>query len=468
MINDETLANKLDDLLDDGTVKAKPRGRPTIKRPVPKPSGDAKVTISYPASPESLGYEHEIKETENTNGAGTNGFYDNPRSAESSFTQNIPQNRLADMFAELTECQDYDEQQFHCFLVRKPDFANDKFRRRALAAENFQPFPITARSVLDFIPTVQEINGNSGGRFEIRISDENGADTGVGIAGLVISDPIIKDTPVAAQNSETSALIEMIREQQQKSDERFNALLTEMSKPKESELEKALRQKMVNDIINPPSPRESEFKPEQLIQQIFASQAMIATMSDQMAKAFNGNAGKDERSFLEKALENETLMGMVNERVTDFMSAIENLALTYAQSNPSPQVNGQQPVAQSNEGYPPLGAAQSEETPQQTNEAEKETMEQINKIIAVLESEDPITLEHPMVTQLREQEPDAYKRLVESCKAAPLDVILNFIETTLPEGALDMLYNGDGELNERGEKVMKRLETVYELLKNSA
>lgn len=461
MTTQETLAALDDGSLLDGELEPKAQPRSRAKRPVPKPSGEGKVTVTYPVSPESLGYEHETETDESANSANTNGAYHSPRPSESTFTQNVPQNRLADMFAELAEYQEYDGQQFYCFLIRKPDFANDKFRRRALAPENFSPFPITSQSLLDFIPTIQEVNGNSGGRFEIRISDESGIDTGIGIAGFVVTDPIIKETSTAPQgNSETSALIEMIRDQQQKSDERFAALLAEMAKPKESDLEKALRQKMIKDIIDPAPPRESEFKPEQLIGQIFASQAMIATLSDQMAKAFNKNEPA-EQSTLDKVLNSEMAMSYFKDVANSVITTVQQIAASRT-AQPQSQPIPQQPT----EGYPPLQQPQTTEPEREIQEIDPEVMEQIEKILTALESDEPITLDHPMLVEFKEQKPDDYKRLAEACRIAPLDTILDFIESTVPDAALVSIYKEDGELTERGEKVMKRIEEVYNLLKN--
>lgn len=460
-INNEEIAQTINSTL------PRTRRTPTARIPPQKGEADVTTTVKYRAPLEDIENDNQT-----INGNRPFQINNNESPLKNAYPQAntaAPTNRLADMFAELGEYQEYDEQQFLCFLVRRGDYASDKFRRRALAPENFQPFPITVKSVLDLISTIQEINGNSGGRFDIRVLDENGTDTEIGIAGFIISDPPLEKTVSTpngnAQSGDLTAILEMMREERQRTDERFQTIFNELSKPpKESELEKALRQKMINDLVNPPLPQNNAFNADEFITKVFTSQAILETVSNRFAEGF-GSKDKKE-STLEMILGNEMIMNTAKDTVAKVVSAAENVIVATQQKN-SPQNSGIPPQIEQTPNIEYSSPPIIEPTAEQIQEA-KESMDMLNEIIAELESDNAITRENETFVKITTEHPKIFKQLEDACKVVPFETILEYLEGQAPE-TFEPFYADlnaeEVEFNERGIKVEKRLRELYDLLR---
>lgn len=358
-------------------------------------------------------------------------------------TLNAPIDRLARMFSQLAEMSETDGEMFYCFITRRADFLQDRFHVRANATMNFAPMPITTRSALEFVPMLQEANGNSGGRFDVRVTDEAGNDLNIGVAGLVINNPVLPPSPPETTKPESSEntmmmqIFEQMREERIASENRFADLLETISQPKEDEFTRLAREKLRQDILNP---REAKtFNSEELITQIFTSQAIIERLSNKFADAFGGSS-KDQ-STLDKILNNEMLMNLISDRAADAMAMLESLVIA--------RNGGQLPAPNTTPDAATVTAAQNE------------AMEVIDKIINGLESDEPISNENSVLVELEKTHSQMLGQLKMLIPTMPFETVLDNLEQLSPE-VFKQFYDGE-ELNERGQKMESRLKELYVL-----
>jgi hypothetical protein len=371
----------------------------------------------------------------------------------------LPKNQLADLFQELKDEQDFEGETFYALITRRQDLMNDSFKVPCGISQDFPPFQITANSMLQFIPTIQKYNGNSGGRFNVRITDEKGEDLEIGIAGYVIANPIIEDRPLLNEsNGDSNNMLAIMERMQEKSDERFERMLSQM-KPQEDEFTKLAKEKMRNDILNPPE-RKDGFNADEFIAKIFGADMMIRTISEKMSSSFKGSSAEKDESMVKFLLTNEPFLEKANDVAEKALAVFNNIMVTRGQ----PPINQTQNPPLPQQSQPPIP------TPEQEQENNMEREKIINEIIAELESENKLDADNEFMKKLATENAELYNGLLMLSKNLPFNVLLDQLEQAVPD-TFDQFYkektdeNADDEFNERGEKLEARLKELYEYLK---
>jgi hypothetical protein len=373
-----------------------------------------------------------------------------------------PRNRLAEMFEDLREAQDYAGEMFVVLITRRQDLMTDNFRKPCMQSTSFAPLQITSDYFLQFVPLIQKYNANSGGRFDIVICSSDGKDLDIGIANLVISDPLQDEKPVTESKNELDILT-LVREMNEANDRRFAELITVMRKPdKPDEFMELAKEKMRNDFLNPPE--KKGFNPEETIAQVMTSVAVTQAMGDGFARMFNRDSGSEkDGGLLEKLLTNE----MVIDRASGVLQNALNIfgAMAQARNNPTaPPIYAQpQPT-----GYPPLPQqppqAQPEQAPTEPTEIDMETQEIINALCKELESDRPLDETNEVLKDIKEQHTPIYNQLTLICKMVSFETLVEQLGEHVPD-IFDRYYDDNDEANELGEKVLGRLETFYKQMK---
>lgn len=441
--------------------EAKPRAR-APRMTAPKPRGDARVTVVYNADISDNETENNHIPTNAPRGQNNNGF---PRVQQNQIPlAQTPQNKLAELFGELA---DYDsEQTFYALLTRRIDFFDDDFRSKCTAQQNFAPFPITANSMMQFIPTIQKHNGNSGGRFDIVVVLPTGEPTGIEINHFVVPNPMLE--PIAQGAGEQSDMLQIIMQMQQKSDERFAQLLLQMQAnmrpPEKDRLAQLMEKKIENEIMNPQT--NKGFDASEVVAQIFTAQTMVQTLSEKMAEAFNTNKDAPPLSTIDKLLGNE----MVVERGFAFLGNIAQAVETMATQKrnapqPPPQAPPQYQNPEPTDGYPPLDAPPPAQAaaPEQ-DEQTKEIAEMITGIIEELESDRPIDDNNAYLNEQKAKYEFYFKQIKMMCNMMSFDDVFAELDKNLPD-VFNQFYDASDELNERGVKIESRLREFYYYMK---
>lgn len=391
--------------------------------------------------------------------------------------KSAPQDRLAQMFSDIKESEEYEGEMFVALITRLQDLMTDNFRRPCMQSISFAPLQITSSYFLNFIPLIQKHNGNSGGRFNIVICDQQGEPLDIGINNLVVSDPIVEEKPNApdTSNTDTLALVDRIMQQ---SDQRFAELVKLMREnAKEDEFTALAKEKLRQDILNPKE--RDAFNPEKMIENVMTSVAVSEAMAKGFAKMFDrGEAGTDrEKGLLETLLSNELLVDRASQLVESVVNNVAVIANNVATRPAQPQAPAQpQPhYGQPNTGYSPLPNPTPQ--PSENNEINmtKEEQDKLTlEIIAELEADTPLNDDNVFINNLKEKYPQVYQGLLVACKFMPFETLLEQLENGAPQ-AFDNFYKDTGEkdsdgeaiyeLNERGQKVEARLREFYEFMK---
>lgn len=395
-------------------------------------------------------------------GKGYSNILENERYIPQSST---PRNRIAELFDELKSYSDDEGEVYYFNIVRKPDMMNDNFRRRCYSPEIFQPLQINVGMYLNFIPMLQHYNDNSGGRFDITVTDESGRilQTDVSTSGIVISNPpIVINSQDGGTNADNN-MVELIRQMNEQSDKRFAQMLEAM-KPQEDEFTKLAKEKLRKDILEPSEKKnDDEFNVAKTMSQVMSSMAVMNAMGEGFAKMFNRDTGSSDRDkgILESLLTNEMFLDRASGFGENLMNGIATIIMQGRQPVQNPNI--QQP--NQNTGYPPLQPQQ-----QTQQEAENETMledtrELINYIIEELKSDNAINDDNESLKELKEEYPDIFPQIKELAVALPFDMLLNMLKRAVPETFTEF-QNEDGTWKDGdGIKVYNRLKEFYEYLR---
>lgn len=391
-----------------------------------------------------------------------------------------PQDRLAQMFTDMKEVEDEENELFVALITRLPDLMTDNFRRPCMQAISFAPLQITSNYLLSFVPLLQKHNNNSGGRFKIVICDVNGEPLDIGISGLMIADPVIDEKPITETTAgiDTIAVIDRIMQQ---SDQRFAELLRVVKDTnKEDEFTALAKEKLKRDILEPHNRDNNGFNPEAAIERAMTSIAVTEAMAKGMARMFdrNSDTSEKEQGLLASLLSNE----MFVDRASQLLENVTNNIAIIANNVTTRSTNPQQPIINPNpNGYPPLPYSNTPtpqpEPTQENNMTIEEQEKLIKEIIEELESERPLDNNNEFLIRLKEQHATQYQGLLLACKMLTFDTLMEQLEASFPN-VFDDFYsktndlddNGEPifDLNERGKKIENRLKQFYEFMKQQS
>lgn len=406
--------------------------------------------------------DKDENETANGNAANQNSA-DTARTAPPVFTaQAAPKNRLADLFTDLRDYEETENETFYAMITRRPDMMNDNFRSPCLSLMQFPPLQINSSMMFQFIPLLQKYNGNSGGRFDVLICDTTGEQLeGIGLSGLVIVNPTIDEQPAQHQNG--LDVVSFLREMNEanakraeESERRFMEMIKAMQ-PKEDEFTLLAKEKLRNDIL---SPKEStEFNPTKILEQVFTTTAVMQGMGEGFAKMFNkeGNSEKD-RGLIESLLTNEMFMDKASDFATNITDTLAEVAVAFKTGAPPPQQHNAYQ-------QPDTGTVHQIPTNEQQMK-EQERIQLIKSIITELESDRPLNNENELLVNLKSAHADIYGLLKIACTVQTFEQLVGQLETIAPDEF--NTYYDDDELNEKGKHVNERLKAFYDFMKSPA
>lgn len=410
--------------------------------------------------------------------------------------EEIPKSQIDVMFDRLLEVDSFGNQSFYAMILRLPDAMSDNFKIRC---QNQMPLGTQIFSIRDrfiFQSALQKLNNNSGMRCAIRVCDEGGQEITVkrrihfhtswhpvGIAHLVIPNPIVaelKET-TSQNNSEFSELLREMREDRQANERKFELLRNELTKPREpSMLEKALEQKMINDIANPPQGNNSNL--EQTLATMFTMPVIVEKMASKMFP--EAPAPPAEQSILEKFFTPqvaETIANKGMDLIGTFGNSIATAIETRTLASLTPE---QKKVVEENRRVmyeEDFDTENPQLNPQMEaqNEQQKQMIELVTKITSELESENPINTENTLIEELSNEFPMQYGILKMACQNTDFEIILEQLANIAPDAIkpyIDeafisesgQIISAEGKLifnTDKGLNMKARLLELYNFLK---
>lgn len=422
---------------------------------------EEKTTFVRPITEEEKNAQRDKEENQNTantfNGQSSNQSLPFNRQVKTQ----VSENRLAQMFDDLVEWEEEDNETFYAIITRKQDMMGDDFKRPAVSNIQLPPLQFNSGMMLQFVNILLKANGKSGGRFDIVVTDAHGAlCEGIGINGLCLADPYEEEKPQSQDNSlQLVQMFQMMREEAAKDRDTLIAAL----KPQEDEFVKLAKEKLRNDILNPKEASKAAFDPQEMIGRVMETRVVMEAMATGFSGIFskqNPTEGADE-GFLKWALGNEMLVEKavgIYEHTTELLA---DVAGKFADRNPqAPQQNP--PIYQEeNTTYPPIGAA-AEPTEEQRVNMERQQI--IKNLLDEVESDRPLDATNEMLATMKTENPEAYDMLLQSCKQMPLEMLLMLLKQIVPE--ISQFYGEDTITpNERGVYALERLKVFYEYMK---
>ena len=396
-------------------------------------------------------------------------------------SEEIPKDKLDKMFDDIEKVSNGINNIFFAKVTRQPDSLSDNFFNRCGGEMPLGVFQFSLRDRFNFIPQLQKINGNSGGYFNILIFDGQQKPLGwsyrvgysretafkhIGCHNVLVPNPALIETantngqPQQNNNGLDMLFGKMVEMMQQN----HNQLMQVINRaPEKSTLEKAIEQKVLNDILNPPERKESNFENTmaQTMTTILAAPVMIEKMSSKMFPAApvekEPNLAEQIQNGIKGALEIEPINNLFN-------VGVNSLAL-YAEKRLS---------AQAQATIENLPNQTEQPNPNQLTEP-NEMSELIKDVIAELETKNPLDETNEFLQDLESDFPDQTMMIKAICKTQSFEQVLqrliNQSDSLKPNPFivfLDMPKTQETKSyvwNDKGEAMVKRLKEFYEYAK---
>lgn len=351
-------------------------------------------------------------------------------------------------------------------ITRNPDPMGMRFNNpNSVPFMSLGAFQFTSRDMFRFDEAIQERNKNSGGVFNIKIYkvdntplmirrnkyafEQRGGPEfyEIGLMNYPVPDPNKVDAP----NAPGSNIENMMLQYMEKTENRFEAMLQQMNRPKEqSTLEKAMEQKMLNDLLHPKENAGGMDAFQNMMMSMAAAPIWIEKMTNRM---FPEPAAPVEPDTLEKIT---NLLGTpAAEKVLGGFMAMSQ---QFAANKFATQANA-------NTIHNPQPAAPVEQTASPEQQAEMRDL--ILNLIDQLESDEPLNGENEFIKDLQMEYPTQAGTLTAMCKGASFEMVVQMLVMgagNLVPNPLDVFIT-DNTWNERGAKLVIRLEEFYNHVK---
>lgn len=352
--------------------------------------------------------------------------------------------------------------QFYAMVMRTPDPIGTNYKIRCSDNTDIGTFQFSSRDLFNFKNELQRLNGNSGGVFSLSIYDRNqqqlkvtkqgrnGYNTytfDVGLQHFTVNDPPLEINNQSSDNNQhqgnNSLIVEMIKDNQAFQAKLFERLNAPVEK---SFFEKALEQKMANDLLNP-QPQVNQM--EQMMTTLIGLPIFMERLTNRIMPEAVASATEQPPTGADmvlKYLNNPTITSVL-ERVGDIL---ETAALSKLQL-PANTEDGTAPS--------PDGNA----SPMQQLMA---------KIIAELETDNVIDPENATVIELSSTYPQYIAQIETMCQSMPFEAVMSYVTTSLakitPSPLLPfIMQNEQGQkvFNERGVRLQTRLQEFYHFVR---
>jgi hypothetical protein len=343
----------------------------TLKQTTVVIPDDTTARVSEKIGNKTVSYEAKIEESEtpvidhdDNDTEDTEHIFSNTRlfERESEPVQEIPKSPLEIMFNRVAEMAATGEI-LYATINRTPDNMTDRYNVPCNQAMSLGIVQFTTNDLFDFIPNIQRLAGNTGGKFNVLVYHANrqpmmhfrqmanGYRDGDGVqvgAQLVIPNPVVDAQPNGAPANNNFDILQIVQTMQDRADARMMQLVESLNKPKEkSEIESLLMQKAMDKLMAEPVPVKDDFSIERTMANIMQSATVMASMGDAFAKMLNREAPPvPEKTWLDQAKEigELPLVQNVIERIADVAeaAAVNKMQLPAA-PNPTPQNTQDEP-----------------------------------------------------------------------------------------------------------------------------
>lgn len=394
--------------------------------------------------------------------------------------QDIPKTSLEKMFDDLRhgikEHGIYD--QFFANITRLPDSMTDKFFNPCRDQIPGMVVQFNTSDQFNFIPALQNINGDSGGRFNIRVYDINQQPLEIPnpltfdrtlkpivLSNLYVPNPPPKPITDNTQNPLT-LFTEAINKLDQKQRDFEQKIFNEINrKPEKSTLEIAMEQKMIDLIVNGNQQGSSQL--ETTLATMFGMPVIVEKMAKKMFPDAPASIA-EETTWDKVAKMVETPAGQkFVERVGDAVEKVPT-ALLMMRGNS----NGQPPASPFTEPPDIQNPMQNTNTVDMTEEELTPAEELLNSILNELNSDNPIDATNETIKQLGAIYPIESTIIVSMCKSMTFADILQILSSRYPfafegvyETVLDEKQQPLVRYTELGERLIGRLEEFYKFVR---
>lgn len=403
--------------------------------------GKAKVTKTENTITEYVSDKPKNAETQtNSNANGDQSNNQIPQNRPAVFApqrESFTQDRLSAMFEDVKASADFDGEQFVAIIVREPDHMTDRFAMPCSAQQYYPPFSFNPSDQMNFIPQIQRFNGNSGGRFSIRITDSQGEDLEIGLKGFVIANPIRDNENVSGApsgNGEFAQLLQMMQEDRTRQDNRLEQLIAAMNQPRQDDDFTAMvKEKMRSDFLNPPE-KKSGFDPQEFASKMMESQVMIQSFTSMFANvmqnASGGNSGREQdKGIIMSLLSNEKVMDIIGNTVDNVTNLVGDVVLAKAGSDSLGGSSTAPNPTQSQQQQP----QPEQPTPEQIAAAQNSMKELSSKIVDELLSENPLDDDNETMNNLAAEYPQFLSLIRMSCKGNDFATVHKQLQDFLPD-----------------------------------
>lgn len=445
----------------------------TTKTKVVIPKG-TKALVTEQIGAKTVSYESEVEEDETQTQTEDTEFENLDSIDEGADYPQIPKSSLDNMFEDVSYSVANDNMYdtFFAKLVRTPDAINDKFNSICRDQIEIGVIQFSSLDRFNFIPAIQEANGNSGGRFSISIynSEYKPFETmrnmtfrprPVGLI-LVVPNPNVKALTETTSGNPVNGFEQVFNkmiEIQQQNHNQLRELLTR--KPEKSTLELAIEQKVLNDILNPP--QQNNNNGTDVVANVMQSAAVITSLSDAFARNLNREpAPEPEKDWMDKInkVAEMPLAQQLAGRIMDIGDAIavNRLNLT-----------------------PPQENTETAENPNQTTMPTTATQELITDIIDELDGENPLDVNNETIKELAAEYPDQFADLVVMCQTAEFNTVFalllnktakmnpfpfeQFLDVAATQASTATNLIEKCQWNDNGKKLIERLKELHAFLK---
>lgn len=376
----------------------------------------------------------------------------------------FPKTQLESMFEDLNFAVKADRQQdgFMAHVMRQPDSIGNNYVVPCNTLMDCGVFQFRTTDFFSFNGEIQRLNGGSGGIFNVKVFkiDRQPLKVArgtairpiareVGLLNYSVPNPHIVDSPAGSSPNEDRMFQFM-----QQTEQRFNQLMQQMNKPAEqSEIEKLLLRKAIDRLDAPPQTSNND--PAEFMRGLMQQTAVMQAIGQGFAGMFNNTPPPPpEPTTMDTIIQVAELPV-----VQGLLGNLGNISEQYATSKlGAPAVNIQQNPAQPQ--------------PTMTNE----TQELITDLITELESENPLNADNEFIKELAEDYPDAAEMIKESCQIMQFEQVVQmmivrtqkmnpnpfveFIDVAASQAAGHYVWN------ERGTKMLARLQEFYNFVRN--
>jgi len=429
----------------------------------------------------TVAYQARVKEDETANET-ENNEYINEFESFNSFDEITPsapivQTPLDLMFEDINYAVKTDGlyDQFFAKLLRQPDAISDRFLVPNREIIELGVIQFSSLDRFNFIPAIQETNGNSGGRFSISVYDSNyqvlsvmrgrvsihAEPRPVGLS-LIVPNPQPKPVINNGGNNSDVGLAAILTKITEINQQNHNQLMQVLTRPPqrsavEDALQNALIQKLSHDIVNPPQPQNNPNNIENTMANVMGSIAVTQAMAEGIARSLNREPPPPpEPDWIDKAqkIADLPIAQQLAGRIMDIGDALAvkglNLPTDTTQENPVDNMQIQT----------------------------DETQELILDIINEIESENVFDANNETITELAAEYPQHYADLVATCKSGAsfefiFEQLIKRTANMQPSPFLPYLNLNETQTqqkyvwNEAGVKMQGRLRELYEYLKIS-